>query len=45
MSMIRLMGDISYRTRLAFKIEVWKGDSWIPIKILLDSGAERNFII
>ncbi len=43
--MMRLMGGISHRTRLAFKVEVWKGDSWISIKVLLDSGAERNFII
>ena len=38
------MGGISYRTRLTFKIEVWKSDSWISIKALLDFGAERNFI-
>ncbi len=44
-SIIRLINSISYRTRLAFKVEVQKGDSWISIKALLDSGAERNFII
>ncbi len=42
--MIRLMGSTPHRTRLIFKIEIQKGDSWIPTKILLDSGAERNFI-
>ena len=43
--MMRLMGGISHRTRLAFKVEIWKGDNWISIKILLNFGAERNFII
>ncbi len=43
--MIRLMSGTLHRTRLVFKVEVWKGDSWIPTKVLLDSGVERNFII
>jgi len=44
-NIMRLMGGTPYRTRLIFKVEVWKDDSWIFIKVLLDSGAERNFII
>ena len=42
--MMRLINSIPYRTRLVFKVEIWKDNSWIFIKILLDSGAERNFI-
>ncbi len=44
MSIIRLMGGIPHRIRLAFKVEIWKDNNWISIKVLLDSGAERNFI-
>ncbi len=41
---IRLINSKSYRIRLIFKVEIWKNNNWIPTKILLNSGAERNFI-